>query len=68
MLAPNLWRKMAPSSKKDIERAERVHGDQILVYVDSPVSLDEVLWRIFAGADYIHKDHLTPHAADAEVR
>jgi len=68
VLAPNLWRKISQSSKKDVEKAERAHGDRILVDVDSPESLDEVFWRIFAGADYIQKDHLTPHAADAEVR
>jgi hypothetical protein len=68
VLAPNLWRKMSQSSKKDVEKAERAHGDRILVDVDSPESLDEVFWRIFAGGQYIHKDHLTPHAPDAETR
>ena len=26
-----------------------------------------MFWRIFTGAAYIHKDHLTPHAPDAET-
>lgn len=67
VLAPNLWRKLARSSKRNVAAAERAHGDRILVDVDSPESLDEVFWRIFAGEDYIEKTHLKPHLPDPET-
>lgn len=67
VLAPNLWRKLARSSKRDVAAAERAHGDRILVDVDSPESLDEVFWRIFAGAEYIEKTHLKPHSPNPEA-
>lgn len=68
VLAPNLWRKLAGASKKELAAAERAHGDRILVDADSPESLDEVFWRIFAGDEYIAADHLRPHTPDAETR
>jgi hypothetical protein len=67
VLAPNLWRKLARSSKRDVAAAERAHGDRIFVDVDSPESLDEVFWRIFAGEEYIEKTHLKPHSPDPET-
>lgn len=67
VLAPNLWRRMSRVSRRDIESAERAHGDQMLVDVDSPESLDEVFWRIFAGDEYLESDRLTPHSPDEEV-
>ena len=67
VLAPNLWQKLARSSKRDVAAAERSHGDRIFVDVDSPESLDEVFWRIFAGEEYIEKTHLKPHSPDPET-
>ena len=67
VLAPNLWRKLARSSKRDVAAGERAHGDRIFVDVDSPESLDEVFWRIFAGEEYIEKTHLKPHSPDPET-
>lgn len=62
VLAPNFWRKLTQSSKRDVAAMERAHGDRIVVDADSPESLDEVFWRIFAGEEYIEKTHLKPHS------
>jgi hypothetical protein len=67
VLAPNLWRRMARVSRRDIQSAERAHGDSMLVDADSPESLDEVFWRIFAGDEYLERNRLTPHSPDEEV-
>jgi hypothetical protein len=67
VLAPNLWRKLSSISSRDIEASERAHGDNLLVDADSPESFDEVFWRIFAGDEYLHSDHLTPHEPEAEI-
>ena len=67
VLAPNLWRKLAGGSKREVAAAERAHGDRILVDADSPESLDEVFWRVFAGDDYIARTHLRPHEPDDET-
>ncbi len=67
VLAPNLWRILARRSKREVAKTERAHGDRILVDADSPESLDEVFWRIYAGVEYIEKTHLKPHWPDAET-
>lgn len=67
VLAPNLWRRLFSKSKREIETTERAHGDDVLVDADSPESLDEVFWRVFAGDEYICDDHLRPHTPDPEV-
>ncbi len=67
VLAPNLWRRLTRHSKREVAMAERAHGDRILVDVDSPESLDEVFWRIFAGTEYIGKTHLKPHSPNPET-
>src|SRR5262245_43319224 len=67
VLAPNLWRRMSQVSHRDIQSAERAHGDQVRVNVDSPESLDEVFWRIFAGDEYLESHRLKPHSPDEAV-
>lgn len=67
VLAPNLWRRLSLTQRRDIRRAERAHGDNLMVDSDSPESLDEVFWRIFAGEEYIRSDRLSPHAPDEEL-
>jgi len=67
VLAPNLWRRLSRISRRDVERSERAHGDNLLVDADSPESLDEVFWRTFAGAEYLESDRLQPHEPDAEL-
>ena len=67
VLAPNFWRRVSAVSRKEIASAERAHGDRVQVDADSPESLDEVFWRVFAGGEYIAADHLRPHQPSAEV-
>lgn len=67
VLAPNLWRRLSQLSRRDVQRSERAHGDKLLVDVDSPESLDEVFWRIFAGDEYLERDRLKPHAPGDEL-
>lgn len=45
----------------------RAHGDEILVDVDSPESLDEVFWRVFDGASYIGPASLAAHVPAGEL-
>ena len=66
VLAPGLWGGLSRRGRKEIARVERAHGDGLLVDADSPESLDEVFWRIFAG-DYLREDALVPHEPDAEI-
>ncbi len=67
VLAPNLWRRLSSFSKREIDNAERAHGDHLLVNADSPESLDEVFWRIFVGDEYLTKAHLKPHEPSEEA-
>lgn len=67
VLAPNLWRMVGGSSGGAAQAAERAHGDNILVNIDSPESLDEVFWRAFSADDYITNDSLRPHFPSHEL-
>lgn len=67
VMAPNLWARLSQSSKRDMEKTERAHGDSVLVDFDSPEALEEPFWRTFCGKDYIKDDRLVPHSADDEV-
>ena len=67
ILAPNLWQRLSFISKRELKNAERAHGDNLLVNADSPESLDEVFWRVFAGKEYIKKTNLIPHEPSTDV-
>jgi hypothetical protein len=67
VLAPNTWSGVSGSSKQ-IEARERAHGDNILVDFDSPEALEEVFWRVFCGNQYLKRDQLVPHKANAVVK
>ena len=67
VLAPNLWRRLSLISRREIENAERAHGDNLFVNIDSPESLDEVFWRVFVGDEYLQKTHMKPHVPSGEV-
>jgi hypothetical protein len=62
VLAPNLWRLLSLTSKRNLKQRERAHGDNVMVDADSPESLDEVFWRTFSGEEYIGKKGLQPHS------
>jgi hypothetical protein len=67
VLAPNLWRRVSSLSRVDLQAAGRSHGDGMLVDGDSPESLEEVFWRVFAGDEYLSHGLLRPHAPDDET-
>jgi len=67
ILAPNLWQRLSLNSKRETEYSERAHGDNLLVNIDSPESLDEVFWRIFVGDEYLKKAHLEPHEPSGDI-
>jgi len=48
VLAPNLWRRIAGRSQRQLAATERAHGDGILVDFDSPEAFEEVFWRTFS--------------------
>lgn len=68
VLAPNLWKSLSATSRRNLESAERAHGDGVRVDADSPESLEEVFWRVFDGRSYIAADHLCAHAPGAQLR
>lgn len=67
VMAPNLWRKISDISRKSTEVMERDHADGLKVDFDSPEALEEVFWRVFAGASYIKPDRLLPMELDEEL-
>ena len=67
VLAPNLWRRLSGVSRRELDAAERAHGDGVVVDADSPESLDEVFWRVFDRDGYIRRDHLAPHRPGADL-
>ena len=67
ILAPNIWGKLREISKRNLENIERAHGDALMVSADSPESLDEVFWRVFAGSEYLNKSYLKPHEPPEDI-
>lgn len=67
VMAPNMWRKLSGNSKKELALAERAHGDGLAVDADSPESLDEIFWRVFAGDRYIKDGYLRPIKIEDEL-
>jgi hypothetical protein len=67
VLCPSLWQRISSTARKDAHATERAHGDRLTVDFDTPEALDEVFWRVFAGALYIKNDHLCIHAADSDL-
>ncbi len=67
VLSPNLWARIAETSKQHVEAIGRAHGDGMKVDFDSPEAFEEVFWRVFSGKAYIREDRLIPMAADEEV-
>lgn len=67
VMAPNLWRVLTARDRKQTVKAERAHGDGIIVDSDSPEALEEVFWKTFHGSDYIGEKALKPHASGADT-
>ena len=52
LLSPLLWNRLSRGSRDPGSLSERVHGDGILVNVDSPESFEEVIWKEFWPSYY----------------
>ena len=52
LLSPLLWNRLSKGSRDPGSLSERVHGDGILVNVDSPESFEEVIWKEFWPSYY----------------
>lgn len=47
LLTPMLWNKFSGNFQKADEKRERAHGDGMMVSVDSPEALEEMVWKPF---------------------
>lgn len=52
VLTPLLWERFSRSFRVDTQPRERAHGDGLVVTVDSPEALEEVLWLGFWAEHY----------------
>ena len=50
IMAPNLWGKISDKSNVQ-EKAERAHGDGIMVDTNSPEAFEEVFWQTFSNQE-----------------
>lgn len=64
VMSPNTFSGLSKSAH--IDKKERSHGDGLMVDLDSPEALDEVLWRLRTGRDYIKEDRLVPYQPTRE--
>ena len=67
VMAPNLWARLSGRSQRETAKAERAHGDGVLVDFDSPEALEEPFWRTFCGPKFIRPNALVPHTVDGEI-
>lgn len=67
VLMPLLWNRFPETFRHSGEAKERAHGDGMLVNVDSPEALEEVIWKTFWKKQY-DKDriHLWPEGENEE--
>ncbi|QGY39213.1 hypothetical protein GM415_03435 [Pseudodesulfovibrio cashew] len=59
LLVPMLWDKFSHKFQKGDEKRERAHGDGMMVSVDSPEALEEMVWKPFWKKQY-GKDRIFP--------
>lgn len=62
LLTPLLWSKFTRIFQAKDEMRERAHGDGMMVSVDSPEALEEMVWKPFWGKQY-QSDRITPWPA-----
>ena len=65
LLTPCLWNRFSTRFQQDSELKERAHGDGMLVNVDSPEALEELLWKTFWRKHY-QSDRIAPWRIDEE--
>jgi hypothetical protein len=59
VLTPCFWNRFSALFKQSRESRERAHGDGMMINLDSPEALEEVLWKTFWRSHY-HKDRIMP--------
>jgi len=59
LLTPLLWNRFSRVFQQADEMRERAHGDGIMVSVDSPEALEEMVWKAFWSKQYL-TDRITP--------
>lgn len=62
LFVPMSWNRFSSHFQKNDEKRERAHGDGMLVSVDSPEALEEMLWKPFWKKQYA-KDKIQPWSA-----
>jgi len=64
VLTPMLWNRFAARFRQSEAPRERAHGDGMLVDLDSPEALEEVIWKLFWGRHYLPGRIVPWNAAD----
>jgi len=59
VLIPCLWSRFASAFQRSAEKRPRFHGDGMLIDLDSPEALEEVLWQAFWRRHY-SSDRIEP--------
>ena len=59
VLTPCLWRRFSSNFRAASESRERAHGDGMLISVNSPEALDDVVWKTFWREHYL-SDRIIP--------
>ena len=65
IISPNIWSKISNKFKKQ-KAVERLHGDNILIDLDSPEQLEEAFWKLKNGKIYILKDALKSYSVSTD--
>lgn len=65
VLTPMLWNRFAERFRQSEAPRERAHGDGILVDLDSPEALEEVVWKLFWGPHY-QATRIVPWSGEAD--
>lgn len=64
LFAPILWRQMSSVFQRNEVARERAHGDGIMVNVDSPEALEEVVWKTLWKSQY-RDDEILPWGSES---
>lgn len=58
-LTPCLWRSFASRFQRDVAARERAHGDGMVIGLESPEALEEMIWKTF-WSDHYQQDRILP--------
>ena len=66
IVSPNIWNKVSKKFKKQ-KGIERLHGDNILIDLDSPEQLEEAFWKLKTGKQYIKQNEIKSYSVSKEA-